>query len=166
MARINSNVDIILQRTVARLIDQIDCATESTCFITDDPDAVNVGLPGDIWYTVSPGVSGSFLDPFFDGGGQEQAMVDTLIAVTIHNIQLHDEVGRGEEFFADDDRGMFDLAKPVLKAIAGYDLQDESGNEILCQPFFPRDYNVHRDTKQRLGKMQIAFSVKFDWDLS
>lgn len=166
MARNASNVDIILQRVRARLIDQIDCATTATCWITDDPEAVKAGAPGDVWYTVAPGVSGDFSDPHFDGGGQSQALTSTTIAVTIHNIQLFDEIGRGESFYADDTKGMFDLAKPVIKALAGHDLQDTSSNEILAQPFFPRGYSVFRDPKTRLGSMQITFDTMFDWDLS
>jgi hypothetical protein len=164
MARISTTPDVILARIKARLIDQVDGATAHTCWITDDPDAVPAPAPAKQWYVVAPATEGTFRAGEFDGGGQNQMTVDTRIAITVHNIEMLDQVGRSEVWYGG--RGILPAGLPVLKAIAGYDLTDASGNQILAQPIFPASFNMERDTKNKRGSLMLTFDIVFDWDMS
>lgn len=164
--RRNVEPDDILKAIVRRIRDQVQGATESTCFLTDDPETIAAGLPGEIWYTVAPGQVGKFDESMFDGGGIEQAFTTTDVAVTIHNVAINEQIGRGTRLFTDKSKSIYHLATPVLKALAGHELLDEDGTALLAQPIFPSDYSVTRDPEKRTASIQLAFSIAFDWDLS
>lgn len=164
--RIDSSLDIILNRIVARLREQIEGANEANCYVSDDPDGLPAGNSSQFIYVVSPAPSGRFNEGMFDGGGTLQATVDTVLTVTVHSTAMNDQPHRAEQFFLNESRGLFaSKASPVLKALAGHDLTDQEGDWILTQPIIPLDYNWERPN-QKKGSVQFGFRIMFDWKLT
>jgi hypothetical protein len=163
VARIDSNLDDILNAVVTRLIDQLSDASSSNCYVSDDPDSLPPN-PGDWVYVVSPSPSGRFSE-LFEGGGVNQAEVITVIVVTIHSTSQNDEAGRADNFFRQADRGLLPKTRLAFKALAGHDLQDGSANELLNEPMHPADYTWLRPDRSR-GSNQLGFQIKFDMDLT
>ncbi len=166
MARSDSTLDEVLTQVVARLIDQLDDATTSTCYMSLDPDRLPAGNPGDFIYVVTPFPSGTF--PWGqDGGGPNQVVCQWPVVVTIHNTAINDEVGREEEWITNTDRGVVIKSTLVLKALVTHDLQDVAAeNEILAQPIQVFDGAIDKVQTKRRGSIQFAFLILFDWDLS
>jgi len=163
MARTNADPELILERIAARLIDQLEGVSAANCFAVLAPTRDAVPNAADFIYHVSL-VSGQFDSGAFDGGGNEQATVHAQLAVTIWSTRDLDQVGRDRKFLVDPGLGLLPKAKKVLLALSGHDLEDESGNELLDQPFFPADFHIER-LERNLGSIQIGFSIVFDWDL-
>lgn len=167
MARTNDELHTILDRIVARLIDQLPEVNEANCYYLLEPigEHLPAPSPADFVYAVAPADHGSFDAGLFDGGGQNQATVDTVITVTIWSMRDLDKLGRDQRFLGDQRLGVMPRAKLVLKALAGHDLTDDAGNQILAQPLFPQAYHIARQ-ERNLGSIQLGFSCRFDWDLS
>lgn len=164
MARIDSTPGIIILAIKQRLIDQVQLCNNATCSINADPDAVSQSMPGEFHYVISPSPSFNFDPSAFDGGAQRQCSTEWIFAVTVHCQNENDETGSDEVFITSQNLGVFSRIDEVLKALAGHDLQDKDGNEILHNPIFPHTGYFHRPTS-REGSVQIGFHLGFDWDL-
>lgn len=163
MALVDGLPGEILEAVAARLRTQL--AIDSTkCFISDNPDAEPPSA-AEIYYVVSPAVKGSFDASMFSGGAQSLTTVNTMIVITIHRSSQRDEAERGNEMFAHETDGLFVLARPVIKALAGWAPTNASSNINVNQPLFPDNYSVFRNSRDS-SSFQVAFHVQFDWDLS
>jgi hypothetical protein len=164
MARLNTKPEIIIDRIASRLREQIDECNPGNCYFAINPDDLPVPNAAEYVYVVS-WFNGNFHPGMFDGGGINQAELNAIFAVTIHSFNQQDEVGRDIQLIADEVYGLAPRATLVLKALAGHDLQDDSGNEILSQPIFPDTFHAERYKRPR-GSWQLGFHAVFDWDLS
>ncbi len=162
MAMIDGLPSVILEAIAARLRSQLSVA-EPLCFISDNPDETPPSA-GEIYYIVSPAPKGTFDSRCFDGGGQGVMTVNTMIIVTVHSSSQRDEPGRAKEMFTHANSGLFLLAKPVLKALAGW-APDASSDIIVNQPLFPDNYAWYRPSRDN-SSFQVAFHLQFDWDMS
>ncbi len=170
MARAFSTTpDLIFTQIVARLIDQVSNANDSTCYISLDPDDLPAANAGEFIFVVTPAVSGNFDDGLFDGGGQSQTTVRWPVVVTVWSTVIRDASGHDTQFLTHATLGIIAQGTLVLKALAGHDLQDaeDTPSEILAQPIFPSDAALdRRDPPSGKGFIQFGFEVIFDWDLS
>lgn len=165
MSRIATTLATILDRVVARLRDDIDDCGAANCYVSADPDSLPASNPAEFIYVVSPGPTGRFPEGYFDGGAANQAVVETVIVVTVHCVSQNDEPGRDHEFFTNQQRGVIAKGNLVIKSLGGHDLVDELDNNILAQPFFPADYALERRKRER-GSMQLGFTCIFDWSFA
>ena len=165
MARIESTWDEILLRLLARLTAQVSEATDDTAIISSNPDELPPNPGGDYFFVLSPPPSWSFTEQY-EGGESEQCQTHTTFIVTVWSTIQRDSVGRAKELFTNADRGLFVAATSVLKAFLGHDLQNADGtDEILNDPIHPSNMSWKRDDRAK-ASIQIAFDIKFDWDLS
>lgn len=165
MARISTKPEIVIQRLRARLISQISGANESTLTICSDPDMLPEQPVGEFHFVISPSPRFQFDQGLFDGGEQNQCETTWIIAVTVHTIHPSlDQPFSDEMFFYHPDSGVMPVFTRVLNALAGHDLKDEQGNEILAQPLFPYDGDLSKQSARR-GSMQLGLAATFDWDL-
>lgn len=167
-----ANCDLIsvLNAVVARLQSQVtlpDNATflnNDTCFIWlvdgDPPPAAS-----NVFVTVEPD-GASYDESLFIGGGENQVMEETGIAVTIHSSVRLDPGNRDKEFVRHAQYGVLATYKKVLKALSGHNLL-VGGAPVLREYLRPQGRGrVTRRGNDRFGEMTAVFSISFDWDLA
>lgn len=166
MAQVKTTLAAVLERIVARIVAQtlVTEFTDSTCYISLNPDVTPPPNPGDMFCVVSP-ASGQFNQTMLDGGGNAQARFDTEIVVTVHSITQLDEPGRDKVFLNDASRGVITRLTKVAKVLSCHDLLDGSGNRILSQPLLPSNLELAHDGRE-LGSAKMWFSCEFNWDFS
>lgn len=124
----------------------------------------------DLFIQVHPG-SGQFNQRMEDGGGpiEETAM----FGVTVWHRSELDQAGRSEQSLFATSGGLLGLKRRVLKALRGEHgkvLTNDDGHQISVgtmkpiQAMEPSPADANSDPP--LDRVQVFFSVAFDWDLS
>lgn len=160
--QVNTTPDEILTRLVARLIDQIPEANESTCYISAKPEELPPN-PGDWILTVSPGQPG--FTETFQGGGQATLETSMTFTITIHGTHQNDEPGHSANFFGHAQRGLFPMFVKVAKALLDHELENEDGVFCLNESIHPGQGNWVSYDRAR-NWIQLIVELTFDWDLS
>lgn len=164
MARNLGKLKTILEKIVARLIDQIENATAANCYLSVNPDALPAPGPGGIVYIVSP-TSGTFDEAYYEGGGREQLFAKGGIVVKIHSPLQLDQPGHDLAFLTHESQGIIDRATDVISALSDWSPEDASSNAQTRDPLYPHSYAFTRASKS-LGGCEIVFNCNFDWDVS
>ena len=169
MSRIDIKQDVVLERVVARLRDQLKMS-DRQCYETLDalsPPIIPKGGQGCV--AVSAGAS-----TFVTG---EQAPVNFTeewsVTVTVYTRMALDAADHAEKWLRAARRGMLVLKRDVLAALVGYDLEDKDGHTFLRTPLYATrahapvvvERSGERD-RTLLGLQSIDFGVDFDWDLT
>lgn len=163
MARIATDQSTVLQRVVARLIDQIDALNTSNCYASAEPDPT-VEKSHHLFVQVSVG-DGQYNG--VGGGGINQVFEESSVWVTVFSRIKLDQVHQSKQALYDASRGLLTLKKSILQALAGHDLQDDSGDEILISYMAPRV--AARPVKEAwdgFSVISIQVSTDFEWDLT
>lgn len=159
----------ILDAIVARLIDQIpDLCKPETCYQAIDPDDIGPSL-GDVTFVVAP-MSGNFPQEYYEGGGLEQLTVFGGVTVKIHSPLQLDQAGRDLIAMIDRPRGLWRVARRVIRALANPEWSPMKGdNEITRDPLVPAGYDIsrggNRKSKRKIRGIELNFRLNFDWDV-
>lgn len=163
MPRISTDQSTILQAVVTRLIGEIADLNAANCYESAEPDPT-VERSHNFFVQVSIG-DGQFPQHFQVGGGINQVTEEASVWVTAFSRIKTDQAQHAKQLLTDSSRGLLVLKKQILAALAGHDLQDAAGNEIL------RNYmavvGAARPIHQweEFSAISISFSTDFDWDL-
>lgn len=163
---ISTTKDEVLDRVLARLIDQVSNFNESTCFLSVNAEPVQ-NTRHNLYAKVSP-TAGSFEEGVLIGGGVNTVFYDGGVAVTVFSDIKLDRVDHDSSLMNDESRGLFVLETKILKALAGYMLTNSDGSDILTAHMFPlNDTSPQRNQDpHKHGDFQLVFSTNFDWDMS
>ena len=169
MARMKTDQSTILDRVVARLIDQVAALNAKTCVVTaQPPDEPPAQLRENLFCSVSP-ADGRFDQELLEGGGQNTLVEHSGVVVVLWSAMKLDRTGVNISLLTDAARGLFDLKRRVLKALTNHDLANGNGDQILQEPMRPILSEAPRATEQHqsgVGDLAITFLVDFEWDLS
>ncbi len=169
MSRIDITQDVVLERLVARLREQLKL-TKQQCYETFDAFSPPIVPKGGQWcVAVSPANSGFVV-------GEQAALNFTeewTVTVTVYTRLALDPADHAEQMLRAPGRGLLVLKRKVLKALVGHDLLDADGNTFLRQPLYA--IRAHRPvvaervgSRERtfLGLQSVDFGVDFDWDIT
>lgn len=169
MSRIDITQDVVLERLVARLRDQLNF-TDRQCYETLDPFSPPIIPKGGRWcVAVAAGDSAFVTGEQVAGNFTEE----WTVTVTIYTRMALDPADHAEKWLRDAGRGMLVLKRKVLAALVGYDLTDPDDNTFLRIPLYAT--RAHRPlvaertgdgTKILLGMQSLEFRVDFDWELT
>ena len=152
------------QYILTQVIDSISGADESSCFITENPDEFPEGQPAEVIYTVSPSMTGSFLEDETVGGGNFNLSTSTYAVVTAHVQRDLDRSKRIDISILDNDRSLFKYAKWILKALSLYfPVRPGTTNNVFNEPMMPSNYTMRFDGRR--ASVQVAFRMDFNWYL-
>ncbi len=164
--RSTTQADVLL-RVRDRLIARISGLTDTTCFLTLEPEPP-MELKSNLFVTVCP-MSGRFDDGALTGGGQEVAIEEAGVIVTIWSACKLDKAGEATAALTDTTRGVLVLKRKILQALTSHDLLDANGNKMLVDYMQPVTSDIPRASvygeTQKIG-VPLAFSTNFAWDLS
>lgn len=155
----------VSERIVARLIDQVADFGTANCFISvdDDPD---IGSQHNIYCAVTP-MGGRFSDADQAGAGSEVIFYEGTVAIRIYSRMKLDRNGYSAAMLNEVSRGLFTLEHQVVKALAGHDLLDGSGNEILSRYLWVvSDTEPTHERVLDKGDLTLQFGTDFLWDFS
>lgn len=118
-----------------------------------------------LWVTVAP--DGGLFDPqALDGGGREQATVNTALAVTIYSAVRTDSGNHDDRLLMDASRGMLAKMDDVIGSLTDFDPTD-SGAPYLRELMSPQGWRTpQRINEEAFGAITIVFNISFDWDFS
>jgi hypothetical protein len=169
MARIATDQTTVLERVVARLIAQVDDFRSNTCFLTAQPlQEPPQSTQNNLFCTVSPSTA-TFEGDVFEGAGANGVFEDAAVVVCVYNAIRLDRSGHDAELLTHSARGLLKLKQDILKALAGHDLADLAGNQILLHHIEPEraeDIRSMWEKPNALGDMALVFKTEFEWDLS
>jgi hypothetical protein len=155
--------DEILNAVVERIRSQVpELNNAGRCFLALNPQKAQSPTTGDFFCVVAP-ASGVFQREFFEGGGQQQATVESTITATIFSTSQLDPALRDAIFLTGTTRGIFKVATKLLKALADWSPQI-SEREMTRDPLVPLRYSIARSDRG-LGSIELEFKVTFDWNL-
>ena len=168
MSRIDIKQDVVLERVVARLRDQLKM-NDRQCYETLDAFSPPIIPKGGAWcVAVSAG------DSAFETGEQAPGNFteDWDITVTAYTRMALDPADHAEKLLRAKGRGMLVLKRKILAALVGHDLTNEDADTFLRTPLYAK--RAHRPvviesldgTKTLLGLQSVDFGVDFDWDLT
>lgn len=154
----------ILQACVDRIIDQVPLATAANCYLCLDPDSVPPSS-GEFIFAVAP-LSGQFEEGMWDGGGLDQATVDSGLIVKIHSPLQLDEPQRDREFLLSNTHSVLKQHRLVIKALCDPTWSPMRGeDEIIRDPIIPGAWSITRRDRG-LGAIEQEFRLNFDMDFS
>lgn len=167
MARIGGQPEDIYQSIVDRLIDRMpDLCSSETCDFALDPDAI-WPTPGELLFVVAP-MSAQAMEGYYEGGGLEQLTLKGGTIVKIHSPLQLDEPHRDKQLVAEASKGLFRVARRVVRAISDSAWSPMKGeDEITRDPCNFLGYSLgKRPGKRRsLGWIELHFATTFDWDV-
>lgn len=167
MARTSGRPETIFEQIVLRLISQLPgIATPSNVYHVIDPGSAPAPAPGDVNFAVSP-LSGDADEGYFEGGGLSQLFIRGGFQVRIISPAALDAMGRSVSMLAGHSRGLWRLARRVIKALADPEWSpvDAGGNEIVRDIICPRGFDFG-ESGEGWVSMDLRFSLNFDWDTS
>lgn len=156
--------DEILTAIVERIRDQVpELNGVGRCYLSLHNNKAAPPASGDFFCVVSP-LSGVFQPEFFEGGGQQQLMVESSIVVRIFSTAQVDPAFQDAIFLTSATRGILSIASKVLRALAAWTpLVD--GDEATRDPLAPHKYVMSRNDRN-FGAIDLEFKVTFDWNLA
>lgn len=165
MPRQFGDPQVILQVIVTRIITAIGSRfSDANCYLSINPDSLPAPSPGGLTCVVSP-ASGSFDEAYFEGGGNQQLLLNGGIIVKVHSPLQLDQSGRDVELLVNESHGVIDCATEILEALSNWSPVAANGDELTRDPLIPRDIHYTRATN-KLGGVEIGFGCNFDWDLT
>lgn len=160
----------VLEAVVCKLIDDVECLTKKTCFIT--ASALNGPPPNvreNLFVTVSPGV-GNFLSNLHTGGGSEVTVEDSSVEIELYSTIKLDRISYDSSMLINQSRGLLSLKKEVLKCLSGYIPTDGAGTNSLVssaiEPLQASEASSGHASKVHVAQMSLSFATQFLWDLS
>lgn len=135
------------------------------CFISDEPWPT-VEVNDNLFCTVAPESSVFSPDDPVGGGQYGTIEVGVFVVSVWSRIEL-DQLERAADAFNDDDRGLLVLKKSILQTLAGRQLQNTAGNNLLIEHLRPVRAN-HPPTRQHkddFSSFGIVFEAPFYWDI-
>jgi len=166
MARTSGRPETIFDSIVNRLISELPgVATPSNCYHTIDPSDGAAPAPGELNFAVSP-LAGDADEGYFEGGGLAQLFIRGGFVVRLVSPIALDSQGRSAEALGHRSRGLWRVARLVVKALANpeWSPTDAGGNEIVRDIICPRGYAFEQG--DGFSAMELRFSLNFDWDVS
>ena len=172
MARVNITKTAALKAIIAHLKSDLSLE-EHRAFYSIAPVSVRVPQGSDWWLSVS-GNDGEFDQELLTGAVIEQCTENSSFTLTAYKRLHYDETDHHDELVLRAGEGLEDLAKLILKSLAGVDLQSE-GNEFSRELFSPQSISApdvlypegeDEDEKIGIGFISVTFGLSFDWDLS
>lgn len=155
----------VLLAVVARIRDQVPLLSqENNCFLSMSMDPIGEQRQ-DIYATVAP-MSGRFDHEMFVGAGDAGACEQTGVIITVFSQMRLDRPSQDLQMLTQESRGLLLLKKQILKALAGHDLQDSSGNRILRDRIEPLNASHPQRYDESEGTFSLSFATNFVWDLS
>lgn len=155
----------VLNAARRRLIDSVDRLSSSTVILSLG-DELPAAFRHDQIATLSL-AGGRFDDPVLTGGGDQTAVYEGTLTVTLYAGLKTDRVGSDQRFFVDRTRGIFALQHEVLRAFTSHMLRDESDQSLLVEHLHPTsDTDARRTSTQNYGDLQTQFACVFLLDLN
>lgn len=166
MPRIPTDQVTVLTAVVGRLIDQVSEFNPANCFLSleTEPD---FRLSHPLCCLVSP-MGGQFEHDVFVGGGMDAVIEDSGVIVSVWSNLKRDQRGHAGRVLADQSRGLLILKGRILAALAGHDLADGDGNQLLVNLMAPRQ-SQHPQTGVQVDQLtgfSLMFATDFEWDLT
>ncbi len=167
MARVDVRQDVVLERFVARLRDQLGLNARQ-CYETLDamsPRITPVG--GGYVVTVAPG-DGVFVEGEQAPGNSTE---EWTILVTIYSRTNLDDAAHDERLLREPSRGLLNLKRLVLKALVGHDTQTvavtagEEDDFLRQLTFAIHAQRPQFDDEKKVGWMTLEFGIHFDWEI-
>jgi hypothetical protein len=164
--------DDVLLKVVARLIDQIEGANESNCYLSLDPDSLPSN-PGDHVYVVAP-VAGQFRAGAFIGGGLNHLATEAGCKVAIHCPSLIDQNQRDAVAITDASLSVLRKATAVIAALChtgagplpGSAWVPRVGEYDLTGQFEPVSFALFKHANDAIRSIELSFRFSFDWDMT
>lgn len=164
-----TNLRDVLLSVHAALVNGLLDIFPSETIVFADPDAWDNGVPEQL-------ISSSFLavclsdaefpDDVQVGGGA--AATEEMSAVQVHifsNMRL-DQTGQMPAVLFDENEGLLELKRRVLRAIVGADLTGDNVNPLLSQLVPVRRAAKPRKNPQGIWFLTVEFGLSFFWDLT
>lgn len=149
-----------------KLITDIADFNDSTCFLTLKPVPPLIGSAGNLFCTVCPDNS-SFNEGVFEGAGEAFLEENGGAIVSVFSRIRLDRNQRATEALTNAARGLLNVyKKAVLKALAGQQLTDADGNEILDNLLMPSGFTTPQLAEEDVIGFSLHFHTDFDWNLS
>jgi len=166
VARTSAQPSELLTALVAKLRTDLDLG-ERQCYQTWEPEVPpKIQRGGDYAVSVAFG-EGSFDQSLFDGGGRGQLTEDMAILVTAYSRVRLDSTDVAEQAFHETERGLFILARKIVKVFAAYDPEPAAGRTCLRELLRPvRIGRPIVDKESSLGSISLQFIASWDWDLT
>jgi len=159
MARSDTKPKAILEAVQRRLIAS-GAFTSDNCEIGQH-DADWESTPGESWATV-----------WFEGGNFDLEQIDggvatitAAVSVGVHTRLLLDEAGRDDRTLTESSSGLFAKADKVFQSLWLHDLEDEAGDQILCQPMRPVAMSSPARQPGEWALVVKTWEVVFNWDV-
>lgn len=175
MEREYGSLSKILLAVRDRLINEISEISEMSCYVTDESSPTEVP-PSDIFFTVSAG-AGQFDEAMFDGGGFQTTTSLTNIVVAMFVRTPADRIDWAEGTLTDENQGLLSVfLYRTLRALLkdgddAWEPSDDIG-PILRSQIAPQSHTAAQlvtpgegGQMVRFTRMDVVFSVEFDWNL-
>jgi len=161
--RTTTTQDAVLLAIVDRLRAKLSLS-ESECFLSVHPEGQPT-VNHNLWMTVSP-EDGQIDGSAFVGGGAATLFEETFAVITIFSAMRLDRPEHSVSFLTEEARGVLVAKRKVLKALAGFDPTNTDGDMILNEPLIPTSCPRPLNDRQRIGDVQLWFSLSYCWDVS
>jgi hypothetical protein len=160
-------VVLAIQRLLIREL--ADIFTEGTILITD-PDEWEAGespenLINTSFVTLAPG-DATFNEELQYGGGIQTVEEDNLFNVYVFSDSRLDQTGVFPAAIYDENEGLLELKRRVLKALVMADPTGDNQLPLLSQGVYITSSSRPRKNTSGVHFIQLAFKVSFHWDLS
>jgi hypothetical protein len=157
----------IAQAIVDRLVDQVAEFNRTTLFLSIAPDPDDLpSIQHNLFGTVAVS-AGNFDEAVFVGGGQNTVFYNGSIAVTIFSKIQTGRPGVSTDLVSDRARGLWEIERKVLRALAGHAIQNPDGDPIGTEYLQPlSDSDARREDVTKTGDLQVVFALAFEWDLT
>ncbi len=167
----DTSQSFVLQQIVARLraalsLDERSCYVSLSRWLS--PKLAGYGGP--YWIVVVPG-EGRYDESYPAGGGAQQILERAQVEVAACTRIRLDQAEHADALFTDTTRGLLELKRQILQALAGHDLlgQDLGGGEyarILTQYLAPVAAGpAEYDPGSGIATLGVTFTVEFSWQL-
>lgn len=152
-------LETILQFFIAEIREGVPEATQRTCVLTDDPNAVlHTGQSS--WWNVSPSPQGQVDMSALAGGGPAQMTVRSRVIVTAFVRSVADRPN-----FIDVKFPLLDRKRRQLwRLLMNKNWESLDGFYVLNEPVLPAEWSW--SITKGTGSVQCAFDIEWDEDIS
>jgi hypothetical protein len=154
----------------AQLVAQVGDIFPAETVTLQDPDEWDGGIPEQTINTaflcVAP-TDAEFPEEIQIGGGAMTCMEWGAVGVWIFSDSRLDQVGHMAAALYDENEGLLELKRRVLRALVGQDLTGGDGAQPLLAELVPaKQFDKPRKNPQGLWFIKLVFGALFMWDLS
>jgi len=154
----------------AQLIAQLGDIFPDDTITLQDPDEWVDGIPeqtiNSTFICIAP-TDAEFPEEIQIGGGATTCMEWGAVGVWIFSTDRLDQVGHMAAALFDENEGLLELKRRVLRALVGVDLTGGDGPQPLLAELVPaKTFDKPRKNPQGLWFIKLVFGALFMWDLS